>query len=649
MAFISAEGRLLRADPEFCHLAGIDPESSLGRTIRELWPDLDLSGEIASARGICEGDASYVTMIRHYPMPSGGGMREAELGLFGVPGDDGTTIISVRLRASGAPLPDRPAAATLSVEDDDTLLAFDQGKVGAAIVGLDGRAWRVNPAMCRICGRSEEEMLSVELLELTHPDDQQRDLELGLPVWVGDAEGWSHEKRLVRPDGSVRWVQQEVVVVRDDAGRPHHFLAQAVDITDRKAAEAELRASRERIHLLTEGLPVGVFEVGVDGVLRSTNPAFDELMGSQRSLVGATMVELIHPDHRDAVVAGFLASVGDGVDWAADVRLVDGPSHRPRWVRATVRSHLDAGGRLASASGALVDVTDEIEARSTSARFAELLADVPDFVAIASTDGQIIYRNPAAAGVMGAPVDDAVVLISLFDDDTQERLYDEVLPALDTEGTWSGELTLIDPDGSLRPTLGSMTLHPDPTTGMEYVTVIARDIADMKAVEALLREQATLDPLTGLLNRAAFHQALALALGRGEGVAVLFVDLDRFKEVNDRWGHDAGDEVLTVVASRLLAAVRDDDLVGRIGGDEFVVLCQVGTVPAAASAVAQRIVDRLVESITWDGREVGVGASVGVAVSGEGDTARSLIRRADAAVYRAKAGGGSQVVIADQG
>jgi diguanylate cyclase (GGDEF)-like protein/PAS domain S-box-containing protein len=642
LAFVATDGTLLRADAVFCELAGIEASEAVGRNVIDVWPDLDLTLEIETASQICRGDATYTTLFRRYPAP-GGGEWDVEVGIFGVRDPDGRSILSVRLRGIGAEVP-RPEVGPLPPEDDETLMAFDQGKVGALIIGLDGRARRVNPAMCRICGRTAEEMTAVDLLALTHPDDQGRDVELSLQVWTGDSDGWSHEKRLLRPDGSIVWVQQEVAVVRDADGRPHHFLAQAVDITDRKEAEAELRESRERIELLTSGLPVGLLEVSATGAALAANPALVELVGFDPVEQGIRLVDLIDPEHVDAVVERFLESVADGEDWSSDFRLAPREGGRARWVRAFVRSHFEDDGSFRSATGAWFDVTDEMEARSESARFGELLADVPDFVAIASTDGRVVYRNPAAATVIPLATDDALELIALFDEKSQERLLLDVVPAIEATGAWSGELTLVGADGARRPVLASMTLHGDDSAEVEYVTVIARDIADLKAVEDLLREQATQDSLTGLVNRTAFHQAVEAALAREPGAgALLFVDLDRFKGVNDRFGHEAGDAVLVEVAERLRRAVRDGDVVGRIGGDEFVVLCRGRSSPADVAAVAARIVERLAQPIGWEGTPLVVGASVGVAMAGGDDDARSLIRRADGGVYLAKRRGGSQV------
>ena len=166
-----------------------------------------------------------------------------------------------------------------------------------------------------------------------------------------------------------------------------------------------------------------------------------------------------------------------------------------------------------------------------------------------------------------------------------------------------------------------------------------------------MRRAATSDALTGLPNRAILFDRLTHGLARtgrsGGGLALLFVDLDHFKSVNDQMGHDAGDELLVQVARRLTDSVRDCDTVARIGGDEFVVLAEPVIRFEDAMVVANRIVSALAEPFSLSAGTARIGASVGVATSQRDSTSRSLLKQADTAVYRAKAQGRSRVVTFD--
>jgi diguanylate cyclase (GGDEF)-like protein/PAS domain S-box-containing protein len=179
--------------------------------------------------------------------------------------------------------------------------------------------------------------------------------------------------------------------------------------------------------------------------------------------------------------------------------------------------------------------------------------------------------------------------------------------------------------------------------GREMFTLIARDATLRKLYEDQLEHQATHDPLTGLANRTLFEELLVRAAYRadrsGRPVAVLYLDLDGFKDVNDVFGHQAGDRVLCETSRRLEQVVRPGDMVARMGGDEFVVLCEHLSAPSDAETIATRIVRAVGKPIALDSGVATVTASVGIALGESGETAASLVARADEAMYRMKQGG----------
>jgi diguanylate cyclase (GGDEF)-like protein len=225
-----------------------------------------------------------------------------------------------------------------------------------------------------------------------------------------------------------------------------------------------------------------------------------------------------------------------------------------------------------------------------------------------------------------------------------DRSHESFLTALDavTRGeAASTELRLTPPGDRWVAWQGVPVLAPGPRLPVAFASTL--DITELKQAEAALARQATHDPLTGLPNRRLLLEALieALAdLGRGHRtgtVALMFVDLDRFKMVNDVLGHDAGDALLRTAASRLRNAVRGHDTVARFGGDEFVVLMQHVANRGELHDVAQRILDAIAAPIQIGGAPADVGASVGIATaSGPDDDPDALVRNADAAMYRAK-------------
>ncbi|HEX5166730.1 MAG TPA: GGDEF domain-containing protein, partial [Thermomicrobiales bacterium] len=172
------------------------------------------------------------------------------------------------------------------------------------------------------------------------------------------------------------------------------------------------------------------------------------------------------------------------------------------------------------------------------------------------------------------------------------------------------------------------------------------DVTERKQLETRLSHQAYHDPLTGLSNRAHFLERLE-EHQRQDTVAVLFIDLDNFKEVNDRLGHNAGDRVLCIIAERLRLCLRDGDLAARLGGDEFTVLLQGLTAPHSVDSVARRILQVLSEPIAIDGESVLITPSIGVAITTPDldDTSEGLLRAADTAMYRAKRDGKARYAV----
>jgi diguanylate cyclase (GGDEF)-like protein len=201
------------------------------------------------------------------------------------------------------------------------------------------------------------------------------------------------------------------------------------------------------------------------------------------------------------------------------------------------------------------------------------------------------------------------------------------------------ELKLAGVSGSRLCTMNLRALG-DEAGAVTGAIVCVADVTDGARMRAELEQRATFDQLTGLLNRASVMLALEADVARRAGAperAVIFIDLDGFKQVNDRLGHAAGDELLAIAAERLRAAVRDDDLVGRLGGDEFLVICPQSNGRSRAIKLAERVATELSADIPLAAGTGGLQASVGVAWStGRKMSADALVAQADAAMYESK-------------
>lgn len=277
-----------------------------------------------------------------------------------------------------------------------------------------------------------------------------------------------------------------------------------------------------------------------------------------------------------------------------------------------------------------------------------LLAAAPDAVLLVDAQGTIVLANPAVHGLTGHAAADLVgqPLDVLLPPTLAERHRQWVQqffhhPHSRPMGKVPN-LRLRHRDGHEVPVDIALALCE--VAGMPCAVVFMRDITEMRRLTEVLRHQATHDALTGLHNRAQLHELLQMTVRQaqrgGRRGAVLLIDLDDFKAVNDGHGHLAGDRVLIEVARRLRASVRGSDVVARLGGDEFVVVLPEAPDPAVAEAVAAKLLQALAQPLALEHAEVGLGASVGVVLfPDDAADAQTLLRYADLAMYAAKEGG----------
>ncbi|TVR01869.1 MAG: EAL domain-containing protein [Deltaproteobacteria bacterium] len=319
-----------------------------------------------------------------------------------------------------------------------------------------------------------------------------------------------------------------------------------------------------------------------------------------------------------------------------------------RWLRVSALPlPRDLAPEAPAALLSLVDVTPRVSAEQRLRQSAAAFDNTTEAVVISDDRGRIVAVNPAftsltgypASEVMGLGMDDFPCTIANRD------VFAQIGRALATDGQWQGETVGVRKDGSGFPAWMTASAVHSPEGRLLNVVTVFSDISPLKEVQDRLAHQAHHDDLTDLPNRVLARERLQEALTRATrdrcGVAVLFLDLDRFKVVNDSLGHVTGDHLLQAVARRLREVVGDAHLLARIGGDEFLVIVDPAPDRAALAALADRIiaaVDRPFD--VPDAEEIYIGVSVGITrFPGDGITADDLIRNADAALYAAKDAG----------
>lgn len=416
------------------------------------------------------------------------------------------------------------------------------------------------------------------------------------------------------------------------------------DVTERVKAEAERDQLHDRYRALIQNNRDVIIVIGGDGIISYVSPSALSVFGFVPEQVVGTSLEdnfaTVHPDDRQDFM-DLVTSVGAEVGSNAIAnyrRLRSGNEYR--LVENHVANYLDVDGLNAIVFN-LRDVTEEVAAKAETellnAELNAVLESFQDQLYRVTRDGLVVSclsdggRGDGPQSVVGRNVADSLPA------QLAEKFMDSITTASDTGEPQRMQYSLSE----VYPAdFGSLEARCSPLPGGDVLVAI-RDISDEAEAEAKLTYQALHDALTGLANRVSLATQLQVALDATVHttghVAVLFLDLDGFKQINDTLGHSAGDALLIAVAHRLKTAVRPGDTIARIGGDEFVVVCDELADPAEAEMVAERVLSLLAEPLSLAGTEIAVTASIGIAVAepGGGD-AETLLAHADAAMYRAK-------------
>ena len=382
--------------------------------------------------------------------------------------------------------------------------------------------------------------------------------------------------------------------------------------------------------------------IQVDGTIVFATQAVADLTRAEHldQLKGRPVVDFVHPDDREMVIEHMLGVLAGEPSERHRYRIcrMDGTD---AWVEAASTPFLLDGAM----AGLIVveDITARLETetklRESEVRYRALVQHSADIVAIVTSDGRLSYVSPATAAVLGRDVEGLVgmdVRKLLHPDDAFviERLILRIHETPNGEGA-SATFRIRHQDGSWRHLEAIATARLD-EPAIAGVVINARDVTDRIADSVRLRRLALHDPLTGLANRTLVEDRINEAVRSGPA-ALVMLDLNRFKDINDSLGHAVGDVVLAEVADRIRRAVRTGDTVGRVGGDEFVlVLPQSGRMQEIRCTV-ERILAALQEPVEHGTSRFRLTASVGIAFSPEhGTSAEGLLRAADAAMYRAK-------------
>ena len=526
-----------------------------------------------------------------------------------------------------------------------------------AVVGARGRILMCNPALCRMFGRQPDHLIGKSTIRLYAGTDEYRRHRRFQRERGREENGRPFLGRFRRASGEVFSGE---LLTSEVTGRQDSLIANLYvlrDVTEREHAEAALRDSEERFRNLVEGTVRGIV-IDIDGRPIFANRAYARIFGyvGPEDILALENLDILHaPGERERVRA-FRDNRARGLpapqQYEVQCLRTDGTQI---WVEVLLRVVNWNGQRAVQST--IVDITQrkrtQADLRASEARLRAVLDNAPVAIALKHPDGRHVmvgrrfetWLGLAHGAALGRTAHD---LLPPQQADILTEGDDRVAM---TGASIQREFDITLADGNVHTILSSKFPVPGPDGEVVAIGVVNTDVTTRKRVERelgmvqeeLLRK-ANYDDLTGLPNRVLFLDRLSQVLLRGrrdrELAALLFIDLDHFKNVNDTLGHAAGDQILVQTARRLQSCVREEDTVVRLGGDEFTVILPGIASGDDAAVVAGKILRILNRPFVINGEELFVTASIGITLHpADGDTVEALVKNADAAMYRAKAQG----------
>ncbi len=520
---------------------------------------------------------------------------------------------------------------------------------GVLIEALIEAVWLVDPVSLRIVavnqaavdlvGLRREDLLDRAAVELTAtPEDQY--------FWEDVAAGLSHEihsETLMRSgDGIAIPVERKVSRIWMDAATPL-FMVCLQDLRRQRRTEVELETLVAELRATLESTADGILASDFDGRVRNYNRPFAQLWDLPEEL-------MVRRDDR-ALFAHMAAAV------------VDAQGYASRLAEIAASPLLEADDELVLRSGRVIerrslpqynrgqpsgrvfafrDVTQRVDAQARLRLAAKVFESSLDAIFITGADFHVLAANPGCVRLTGMTQASLLGSASreFFHDPHDQAFFSRVQQHLLTDGFWEGEVWRDNGGHQTHAVQVSWVLLRDDHGQAVHSICFFKDLSEKYAAQQRIETLAYRDVLTGLPNRLLLTQrvdfALRMAERNGGRFAVFFLDLDRFKNINDSMGHVFGDRVLVEVAERIKTCLRDVDTLCRLGGDEFVLFLQEADAPGA-EACAQRVLQALAQPFVLDGMNFSVGCSIGVALYPEdGKTLDELIQYADTAMYRVK-------------
>ncbi|WP_108660170.1 EAL domain-containing protein [Acuticoccus kandeliae] len=663
MALVGLDGGWLRVNDALCKILGYEPDELMKLTFQDITHPDDLDADLDLLAATLAGEISNYRLEKRYLHKDGRVLwallvvslvrdeanaprffisqiesihsrKLAEIALA-----ESETRLNFALESSGQGVWDRNFATGASFRSTAwyTMIGYAPGELSD-----EGEAW----------------------VQLVHPDDWHIVEAADRAAFAGSTDDTRSEIRLRHKDGHWIWISNfGRVMERAPDGTPVRMIGTHTDISERKMREEELRTANERVELAVEAGKVGIWEFDLATERARWDRRMYELYGIAPGSFDGTRQSwrtFVHPDDADRSAFIFPDAIRSGKRTRTDLRIVRGDG-AVRHVRSIAQAVFDDAGQPTKLVGTLWDITDHKllsdQLFEEKERLRITLHSIGDAVITTDADMKITFMNPIAEALTEWSYIDAegrplAEIFRIFDGETGLPIKSPIEECL----------TRLEPfylqEGAVLHSKQGRTLNiqdsaaPVRTASGHIIgaVLVFQDVTRAHALQRELAHAALHDSLTGLPNRRSFERTLAALCDDVQGRAIrhslCYLDLDRFKLVNDTAGHAAGDALLVEVGRLLRSCLREGDTLARIGGDEFAILLPQCPLQGGYD-LCRRIVETIISyAFTWEGSRYDIGASVGVAeISGTHHDAVAVMKEADVACYTAKSEGRGKVSV----
>jgi diguanylate cyclase (GGDEF)-like protein/PAS domain S-box-containing protein len=518
-------------------------------------------------------------------------------------------------------------------------------------VDLAGNFTVINDSVSRNLGYPREELLGKNYSLIVPPGEVKRLLIAFNEVYkTGEPnKGFGHQ--IMRKDGKILFAESSISAQKNERGEITGFRSVSRDVTERKQAEEDLRKNTDHLNEMGRIARVGGWEFDVATRLQTwTEEVYNihEIVPDHQPTVDEGL-GFYTPESTPVITKAVERAIKFGEPFDLQLSFISARGNH-RWVHAVGQAY-NKDGKIYKVGGTFQDITERIQSEqalhNSEERYRSLVENINDVFYILDNTGNVTYVSPVVERLSKYKVSDLVgkSFIPLVHPDDLPALM-ESFNRLVSGQIEPSEFRIVDKDGRI--IFVRTSSRPLYENGQVVgITALITDITERKQMEQKLEQMATHDFLTGLPNRVLltdrFTIAAALADRNKARLAVMSLDLDKFKSINDTLGHAAGDQVLKTISSRLKAIIRSSDTVARVGGDEFVLIMMETNHKEDATTIAQRILDSFREPLIIDGHNVTVSTSIGVANYPEdAQDMETLIKKSDAAMYYSKGHGRNQ-------